>query len=129
MRADIERGGLLTAGSRLSTTASSSSIWASTRSASSAASFLLLGIGLASFGMRQVVAQALGNTPAAIQAASYLHISLGDGFWLVLLGLLVIVGAIAKRFFVTLAVLILGVVVLSFVHAGWISPFLHRLGF
>jgi hypothetical protein len=94
-----------------------------------AASFLLLGIGLASFGMRPMVAQALGNTPAAVQVASYLNISLGDGFWLVLIGLLVIVGVIAKRFFTTLAVLIVGVIVLSYVHAAWILSFVHQLGF
>jgi hypothetical protein len=94
-----------------------------------AASFLLLGIGIASFGMRPMVAQALGNTPAAVQAASYLHISLGDGFWLVLIGLLVIIGAVAKRFFITLALLVVGVTVLSFVHAAWISSFVHQLGF
>jgi hypothetical protein len=97
--------------------------------AMAAASFLLLAIGLASFGMRPMVAQALGNTQAATQAASYLDISLGDGFWLVLIGLLIIVGAIAKRFFITLAILIVGVIVLSYVHATWIASFVHQLGF
>jgi len=94
-----------------------------------AASFLLLGIGLAGFGMRSTVAQALGDTPAALQAASYLHISLGDGFWLVLIGLLIIVGSVAKQFFATLAVLIVGVIVLSYVHVAPISSFVHQLGF
>jgi hypothetical protein len=94
-----------------------------------AASFLLLGIGVASFGLRPTVAQALGNTPAAVRAASFLSVSLGDGFWLVLIGLLIIVGAIAKRFFITLAVLIIGVIALSYIHAAWISSFVHQLGF
>jgi hypothetical protein len=73
--------------------------------------------------------QTLGNSPAAVQAASYLDVSLGDGFWLVLIGLLIIVGAIAKRFFITLAVLIVGVIVLLYVHAAWISSFVHQIGF
>ncbi|HEY1620135.1 MAG TPA: hypothetical protein VGG25_21095 [Streptosporangiaceae bacterium] len=94
-----------------------------------AASFLLLAIGLGSFGMRPMVAQALGNTHAAVHAASYLSVSLGGGFWLVLIGLLVIVGAIAKRFFITLAVLIVGVIALSYVHAPLIPSFVHHLGF
>jgi hypothetical protein len=92
-------------------------------------SFLLLAVGLLHFGMSPMLAQALGNSHAAIRAASYLHINVGTGFWLVLIGLLVIVGAIAKRFFATLAILVVGIVALAFVHSAWISPFLHHLGF
>jgi hypothetical protein len=92
-------------------------------------SFLLLGIGLGHFGMQTMVAQSLGGSPAATQAASYLHINLGDGFWLVLIGLLIVIGAIAKRFFTTLVILIVGVIILSFVHSAWILAFVHQLGF
>jgi hypothetical protein len=82
-----------------------------------------------SFGEQVISGAAMTGVIRVAQAASYLHINLGDGFWLVLIGLLIVIGAIAKRFFATLVILVVGVVVLAFVHSAWILSFVHQLGF
>jgi hypothetical protein len=93
-------------------------------------SFLLLALGIGGIGARIDFAQALGNTPYAHRVAQYLHISIGAGFWLVLISVLILVAARAKQFFTTIAVILAGLLVLYILHAdGWIGPFLHSFGF
>lgn len=92
--------------------------------------FLLLALGLGSLGARQVFAQSLGNTPQADQVAGYLHISIGIGFWLVLASVIALAVVRVKQFFTMIAIIGVGVIVLSLVDQGkWISSFMHSLGF
>jgi hypothetical protein len=93
-------------------------------------SFLLLALGVGSAGARVELAQELGGSPQATQVAGYLHISVGSGFWLVLISFLMLVALRAKQFFTTLAVIAVGLVVLYLADADhWIGPFLHSFGF
>jgi hypothetical protein len=93
-------------------------------------SFLLLALGVGSAGAKVELAHELGGTAKATQVAGYLHIAVGSGFWLVLISFLMLVALRARQFFTTVAVIAVGLVVLSLVRADqWIGPFLHSFGF
>lgn len=93
-------------------------------------SFLLLGLGLFSLGAHLDLAQELGNTAQATEVASYLHISIGSGFWLVLISVLMLVAIKAKPFFTTIGIIAAGMLILWITGAdSWIGPFFHSFGF
>lgn len=88
---------------------------------------LIVGAGKVVFAQR--FAADLGGGAAGQQAAHYFSVDFGNGFWLMLVGILVSAATVARRVAWALAAVAALIAVLALAHHQWLGPLFHYLAY